>query len=640
MAGIFGTKAPSNATIQAASGMRVQTSLYGLPVALMWGTVRAPVNVLWWGDFQAFQQESQAAGGKGGGGSVVSGYTYQTAVAMALGEGPVQAIQRIWVGKDLQTLSGLNLTLLDGGTGQTPWGYLTTFHPGEDLVYPGLAYVASGSYQLGTSPDLSNHTFEVQAQLATPTQPDANPANVLADFLAHPRYGVPGFSLGMLAGLTDYHDYCALQGLMVSPLWSEPKPAAEYVAQLLRITNCDAVASQGTLRLLPRVDQASLFAIDGDELLQVVHRTSTAAGSSNDDAYNVVRVNGLNRDYDYNPDPSTASDQVSIDTYGRRELPTIEAREYCNVDSAQRAAQLILQRGLYVRQRYTVHLPITRSLYEPGDVGSIPYRGRQVDVRIIDVQRDGEAITWTCEDYLPGLGDAAGISGNTAGGSGINYLTPPGPTVTPRFLNSLSWLTNGEAQIWMAVSGTGAWGGVHVWVSQDGTSYRRIGVHRAKSRYGTLTAALAAPTADPDVTNTATVQLLDTSGQMLNVSDGVAQGNGTLCLVDDELFTYVNATLVSSGRYGLSRLYRGRKSTATASHASGAPVTRLDGGIFRYTYDQALIGTTVYIKLTAFNIYGGAEEDLSTATPYTITLAPVAPPAGATADYISWGTAG
>ena len=227
-------------------------------------------------------------------------------------------------------------------------------------------------------------------------------------------------------------------------------------------------------------------------------RASSATSSSNEDAYNVVRINGLNRIYDYNPDPSTATDQVSIATYGRRELPTIEAREYCDVGAAQRAAQLILQRGLYVRQRYTLKLPITRALYEPGDVGTIPYRGRTVDVRIIETQRDGELLTWTCEEYLDGLGDAVG-TGSSGSGSGPDYSAPPDATLTPQIINAPEWLTSGTAQIWLAVSGGANWGGCGVWVSLDGTTYTRIGQHSARSRYGALTAALAAPTVDPDM---------------------------------------------------------------------------------------------------------------------------------------------
>ena len=627
MAGIFGSQAPASQGIQAATGMRVQTALYGIAVPLMWGTVRVPINVLWYGDFVASAQ-SQSAGGKGGGGTITTGYTYQAALAMALGEGPVQDVLRVWVDKAINTPAQLGLTLLDGGPGQAPWGYLTTYHPDEALVYPGLAYLATGSYKLGANPDLSNHTAEVLAQFGTVPQPDANPRQVLQDFLTNARYGVPGFTLAMLDGLDEYEAYCEGQGLRVSPLWAESKPAADYLTHLLHITNTDAVPSQGRLRLMPRTSRASVFAIAADELMAPVKRTTSPASASTDDAYNLVRIECLNRDFDYNVDVLTAADGVNIDAYGRRELATIQAHEFCSPEAAQRAAQLILQRGLWTRQRYEAKVGIQRALLEPGDVGSLPYRGRDVPVRILQTQRQGELISLSCEEYVDDGGDVTGLSASGGGGYGADWNTPPGPTATPLLVNAFDWLTGGAAQLWLAVTGSGNWGGVTIYVSLDGTTYRRVGSTRLRARYGTLRSALAAPSADPDVSNTLQVQLVDTTLDLADANAADAQANQTLCVIDTELLAYAHSTMVGSGQFDLTTLYRGRKSTATAAHSSGANFLRVDSAVYRYTYDKALIGSTVYVKLAAFNVYGGAEQDLASVTAYSITLGPVAPPPG------------
>ena len=190
----------------------------------------------------------------------------------------------------------------------------------------------------------------------------------------------------------------------------------------------------------------------------------------------------------------------------------------------------------------------------------------------------------------------------------------------------------------MAVSGTGNWGGVHVHVSLDGSTYRRVGSTRLKARYGTLRSAIAAPSADPDTTHTLAVQLTDTTLPLPPATDTDARAQQTLCLVGYELVSYVNSALVGAGQYDLTRIYRGRKGSTTGDHASGDPFMRVDGTIFRYTYDKSLVNSSVYIKLTAFNVYGGSEQDISTVSPYTITLTPLAPPSGTLPDYIDWGS--
>ena len=160
----------------AVSGLQLQSSTQGLPLQLVYGTTRIAPNLIWYGDFVATQQQSSAGsggkggvggggGGKGGGGS--SSYVYQTAVAMALCEGPIAGVGNVYVNKQvISTLASLGLTLLlPGGYSQVAeQGYLTTTnHPStrRHSNYHGLAYVAASAYQLGNSPQLPNHNFEV-----------------------------------------------------------------------------------------------------------------------------------------------------------------------------------------------------------------------------------------------------------------------------------------------------------------------------------------------------------------------------------------------------------------------------------------------------------------------------------------------
>ncbi len=96
-----GTSTISSMT-PAAGNLRVQTSVYGSAIALIYGTTRVSGNLLWYGGFVAIPHTSTTSAGGKGGGSVQqsnTAYTYQAAVLMALGEGPLNNVLQAWKGK-------------------------------------------------------------------------------------------------------------------------------------------------------------------------------------------------------------------------------------------------------------------------------------------------------------------------------------------------------------------------------------------------------------------------------------------------------------------------------------------------------------------------------------------------------------
>lgn len=150
MAGIFGggvkRQKPTVAT-----GPTLQNSAYGLPIPLIYGKTRTGVNVIWYGNFQSSSGGSNSGkggvvggggGGKGGGGAQTS---YSASIALALGEGPINAVDNVYIDKNVSSLSTLGYSLFTGAYGQAPWGYLqTNFGPiTEPHVIP-----SSGPYTI------------------------------------------------------------------------------------------------------------------------------------------------------------------------------------------------------------------------------------------------------------------------------------------------------------------------------------------------------------------------------------------------------------------------------------------------------------------------------------------------------------
>jgi hypothetical protein len=82
-------------------GYRVQTSVYGRGIPIIYGTTRVSGNVIWTGDWQAVEAKQGGKGGGKGSGSGKGGsqdkqYTYRTALMIGLCQGPVEGILSVW----------------------------------------------------------------------------------------------------------------------------------------------------------------------------------------------------------------------------------------------------------------------------------------------------------------------------------------------------------------------------------------------------------------------------------------------------------------------------------------------------------------------------------------------------------------
>lgn len=163
MGGLFGSHTQSD-TPQRYNGIQISSSASGGCVPLVYGQQRLPFNLIWYGAFTSTGNSD--SGGKGGGGSQPTSYTYKSSFACALCEGPIISIQQVWNDKDLTSLSNLGFTLFTGAGGQSAWSYLTTNFPTQAVPYDHLAYVAAVNYTLGNSASMPNITFETQAFLS------------------------------------------------------------------------------------------------------------------------------------------------------------------------------------------------------------------------------------------------------------------------------------------------------------------------------------------------------------------------------------------------------------------------------------------------------------------------------------------
>ncbi|WP_407482635.1 phage tail protein [Acinetobacter baumannii] len=624
------------------NSLRVQTSAYGLAQPLVYGKNRVAANMIWYGDFNAIAHTTTTkSGGIFGMGKTktkTTTYTYEASLLLGLCENKIKSVDKVWVGKiqvvdrkknniTQSPLDQLGFELYNySNAPNNVWPYLLSKHPDQVVSYPYLNYIAAANYNMGDTASLPTHSFEVISDITfSDTIHDANPADVIEDFITNPRYGAAP-SLNM-ADLSEFRTYCAATNLLISPALTEQRAAHEIINEIVEAVNCAIVPSPDGLKIRSYGDTA----VSGNgvtftpDLTPAYHLTDDdfigddqpvrVKRSRDTDAFNHCQIEYVNRFNQYNTETVEAKDQANIEMFGLRTEDPVENHFFCDPKIARHAAQLRLQRLLYVRNEYEFDLGWKFCRLEPMDIVTLTDSAlglNRFPVRITRIEEDQEGrLAVTAEELAVGSRSAIEYDLQASNGyQGGNE--EPGNVNAPAIFEPPLELTDGKNQIWVAASGGINWGGCNVWASIDNTTYEMIGTIYGSARYGTLVSAI-------DADDTSMQVQLNTSSQIFGGTLEDAEVDATLCKVGDEYINYVDATLDGSGRYTLSGMLRGRFDDAS-SHNAGESFVRIDRAIFEYDFNSNLIDKTIYLKFTSFNGLQQKEQTLDEVTAYSHTL--------------------
>lgn len=98
--------------------LQLMSAAEGAPMAAVFGRARVAGQVIWAARFKERRIERQAGGGKGGPKTVE--YRYSLSFAVALCEGPIDGIGRVWADGKPMDMAGVTLRLYRGDEVQTP----------------------------------------------------------------------------------------------------------------------------------------------------------------------------------------------------------------------------------------------------------------------------------------------------------------------------------------------------------------------------------------------------------------------------------------------------------------------------------------------------------------------------------------
>ncbi len=141
-----------------ARALRLQASTEGAPIPLSYGRMRIGGQVIWATRFrenvrtttQGGKGGVMGGGGGGGGGQEVREYSYTISFAVALGEGPIERVGRIWADGKLLDLAGINHRIYYGHETQLPDPKIEAVEgAGRVPAYRGLAYIVFDELDLG-----------------------------------------------------------------------------------------------------------------------------------------------------------------------------------------------------------------------------------------------------------------------------------------------------------------------------------------------------------------------------------------------------------------------------------------------------------------------------------------------------------
>ena len=613
------------------SEFTVNTAEYGAVVPEIIGTVRTAGNVIYYDDFTAHEHRETHKAGKGGKSKQVSiTYTYTVAVILGLCEGPIAGIGKVWVGKNVHNYPAddIQLTLFDGKENQQPWAYTQGKHPDKALPYSGLAYMA-GVIDLGDSGSMPSYNFEVKGRLLeTGDGIDVNPADYI-------RYVLDkiGKKDMQIIGLDNYRKYCKEADLLISsPPDEDAKAAREVVNEIAKLTNAYVFWSNDKLKIVPLADRpvgnwapdkTGITDLTVDDFLpQSGGALVTYKRKDSSAIYNQFPVEFINRANGYEKESVSYEFTEDIKNYGVRAASVTNAHYIYTKERAVKIAEQLARNNKYERTQYTFKLDWSLCRLEVGDLVRLTDENSGIfeQVAVINGITEGTdgCLTVTAISRAPGDYPAAKYNVHANDRPYIDY-NKTAPDTIPVIFQPPADLTADGLEMWIAAKGKAdGWGGCTVYVSDDNTNYRTAGQIAGSARCGKLMHPLS-PMPNHPSGNQAIVTCND---QLLSGTPQDAQRKNTLCWIDGECMSYVNANLQSNGTWLLSGLYRGQCNTAVRMHAKDTDFVRLDNSVFKVPFTKDDLGKKIYIKFCSYNIFGAGQQDLSEVRAYEYTLTP------------------
>ncbi|MEM7470050.1 MAG: glycoside hydrolase/phage tail family protein [Pseudomonadota bacterium] len=160
--------------------MRIMGASEGGAIPRVFGRARVAGNVIWTSNYREMASTTQAGGKGAPKGPSVTNYSYSISIAVALCEGEIGRVGRIWADGKIIRKDDFNIQVYRGGEDQQPDPLMVSIEGSENVpAYRGVAYVVFEDLQLA---DFGNRVPQFTFEVVRATKPvEFNGATSLAD---------------------------------------------------------------------------------------------------------------------------------------------------------------------------------------------------------------------------------------------------------------------------------------------------------------------------------------------------------------------------------------------------------------------------------------------------------------------------
>lgn len=608
---------------------------FGTPLPMAYGTCMIAPNLINYQDFTTKEKKTTHKSGKSK--STQIDYLYYAYVELALCEGIISNVRRIWAGNteysSLAAFNGANdregaPLSLNVGNNANPTTYMTTKHPDIAVGYSNMAYLYGFVFLGMNNASIPSYKVEVDGALrATGDGTDANPADVIEDLLS--KVGLDQYIDD--DSFDDYRLYCTETDLLISTpadAFTSQRKVQEVIKEILTLTNAYMFWSVDRFKIVPRDSMArgtwtppatvSYHLTKDDFLPQNNGAMVSFSIKDSSEQYNRFGVTFTNRGNEYEQETVFFDNPAEIEENGLKAAPTLTATWFHTQARAVKVAEMQARINRTENVKYTFKLDWAFSRLEPGDLVTLTDENIGLNQQLCMVEsvtEDTKGTLTVTAIKRAGTITEADYDIHTVDYNHIDWNINPGNTAAPLFIippADLVTSANG-LEIWVALHGvTDKWGGCNVYMSDKDGDYSLSGTQGVSSIYGKTQAALAANGTSVSVhfTNPKTVEILTGSQQD-------AQNGNTLIWLDGECMSYTLATLTAPNTYTLSGLVRGQYGTQATAHTANSDIAVLDGSIFVVPLTKHYQGRTMFFKFPAFNEIKTNNQDIADLDYYT-----------------------
>ncbi len=177
---------------------RLSGASEGTSINQVYGRSRISAQVIW---ASGFQESAATSGGSGKGaprGASTTAYSYSVSLALALCEGEISRVGRIWIDGDEASLAGLNFRVYPGSQTQLPDPKIEAVEGAGNVPgYRGIAYVVIEDLELAA---YGNRVPQFSFEVMRPA-PEVSPTGQ-GDAAPELTYGIEG--VAMMPGTGEY----------------------------------------------------------------------------------------------------------------------------------------------------------------------------------------------------------------------------------------------------------------------------------------------------------------------------------------------------------------------------------------------------------------------------------------------------